>query len=209
MISDLFPRPGELRDRHADAAVAALAAAVSQDAAGPVDPRLVPYVERIRQAEQKIAAGLPVKRIAELMALLQFGAGSAGRAVADACGASEAVGACEAQFIADGLVSIVARSPDMPHIVPDDLRRRHAGDGDANDALDAALRDLLGRAAAALPAPAASGHRGLDLFLARRAALCARRIARLRRRGPRSGRGELTAVDRAFVRLRLLCRRLR
>jgi hypothetical protein len=192
LLSDLFPQPGALRRPDADAVLAALRDALSS---GPLalPDWAVPLAERMRQAEAKIAAGEPLKRTAELIALAQFGAGSLGRAIAGACGAPADAPACESLLVAEFLVSVAAPRSGVPALVPPDTA---AGDPAA------AWAALLDRAAQALAAAEVPGaDPGLRRFRRRRAAYCARRIARLRLGHPTGAPG---LRDRIAVALALL-----
>ena len=192
LLNDLFPRPGELRNRDADAILAALRMALASGAADGLPDWAPPLADRMRQAEAKIAAGEPVKRMAELIALAQFGAGSLGRAVAEASGSSAEAASCESLFVAELLAAVAAPASAVPHLVPPD-----AGSGDPAVAREA----ILGRAEQALASAATPAtDAALSRFRKRRAAFCARRIARLRRGHPTGAPG---VSDRAAVALSL------
>jgi hypothetical protein len=191
-LTDLFPQPGELKRPEADAILFALRTALATGTADGLPGWALPLADRMRQAEAKIAAGEPVKRMAELIALAQFGAGSLGRAVAEASGSSAEAPACESLYVAEFLASVASPRSASPHLVPPD-----PGSGDPA----AARAAILGRADQALASAAAPGtDPALSRFRKRRAAFCARRIARLRRGHPTGAPG---LWDRAAVALSL------
>lgn len=174
LLTDLFPRPGELRDRDADAALAALGVSLSAGTPEGLPGWAVPLAERMRQAEAKIAAGEPLKRTAELIALAQFGSGSLGRAVAEAFGAPADAAACESLLVAEFLASVAAGTGNNSGLVPPDATRA----------------SILDRAEQALAAATASApHPATVRFRRRRAAFCVRRIRRLRRGHPTGAPG--------------------
>ena len=85
LLTDLFPPADEFSDRHVNAALSAVRLALASGDRSDLTVEQRGLVDRMDQASTKIASGTDLSRISELMSLAQFGAGSIGLAVADAC----------------------------------------------------------------------------------------------------------------------------
>lgn len=190
-ILDLLPPPGSLGDADAEAAIAQAADAFAASGAPDLPEPVAGWIARMRQAADKIESGAQIRRTGELIALAQFGAGSTGLLVGDACRDPGAAPRCEGCFIGHFLVDVAKRANEMPTLMPPDV----------------APQELFRRAEEAMRTPGPVTHPGLRRHLARRNALAARQIARLRRFPAGHRRAALTALDRLAVRIALLLRR--
>ena len=115
--------------RHADGeALIALqnleVAALTGHLSGMSGP-LLACAERIRQAEEKVAADAEMARLSELLTTAQFGAGSIGSAIAAIYECPEATPGLEALFVSKFLTEIVLRRQTYGTLFPTDLLWRH------------------------------------------------------------------------------------
>lgn len=194
-ISDFLPPAGTFGDAEAEARLDAIRGRLCGNVAAALPSDLAPLAERMSQADEKMRGGGDIARMSELIALAQFGAGSAGRAVAAVLGAPDAAGAAESIYIGSFLAD-VAGSPDLRNrLLPADLRQ--SGD----------ISPLLRRATESLSPGGYGRHPLLRRHLRRTAVFARRRVAKLAKYGPDSDRAALTGLDRLFIELRLFLRR--
>ena len=193
-LQTLFPARGALSDEAADRAIAAAVRAFVADepsAGAELSGPAAGCVERMRQAASKIASGVPLRRMGELITLAQFAAAPVGTLVSDACRDPAAAARCEGCFTAFFLIDVAGNVDSAPQMLPADV----------------SARDVLDRAAAALRTPGHVEHKGLRRYLARRSARARRRIARLRKYGPGHPKAELGRLDAFLIAIRLFLRR--
>ena len=199
-IADLLPAPGLLSDDRADAVLAAVSAAIRDSEAAAPEP-YGNLVARVRQAAEKIESDANVQRLSELMTLSQFGGVTLGALVAEVCDAPTLRPAAEAQFAAAFLVASVLHMPSLPHLIPQDLLKRHGVDrGDAcKPAARPVYNDVLGRASEASQMNAATddAHPGLRKFIDRQRRATRRQIAKIGKSGPATG--TLTTIDNFVI----------
>lgn len=212
LLTDLFPPADEFSDRHVNAALSAVRLALASGDRSDLTVEQRGLVDRMDQASTKIASGTDLSRISELMSLAQFGAGSIGLAVADACRDDRARQACEALFVARFLIVAILEAGAYANLIPGDLLRRNELDRN-NIGWPAAkpIYDTLLARAAQTVKIAYSNEIGatapfLRKYIAIQRALAIKQIRKLEGRDPSSRRARLTALDRVLVSLRLLLR---
>lgn len=212
LVTDLFPAADEFSDWHVNAALSAVRQALESGDRSNLTNEQRGLVERMDQASTKIASGAELSRISELMSLAQFGAGSIGLAVADACRDDRARQACEALFVTRFLIVAILGAGASANLIPGDLLRRNELDRKdiswpaAKPIYDA----LLGRATQTLEIAYGNEIGATAPFLRKyiriQRALAAKHIRKLEGRDPSSRRARLTALDRFLVSLRILLR---
>ncbi len=188
-MTDFLPPPGTFRYPEIERNIAAVRAAAAGAAGDGLPDDVAVLAERMRQAHEKIAASRRVARLSELIALAQFGPGSAARAVAWACGDEASGPAAEAVYIGGFLSDIAASSH---------LSNRFAPDGDD------ALKSLLERAGAALSVSSLGDAPPLRRHLRRRRATAMRLNEKTARRGPSDRKDVINLFDRLLISCRLM-----
>lgn len=188
-MTDFLPPPGTFRDPGIERNIAAVRAAAAGEPGGDLPDEVAVLAERMRQAREKIAASPRMSRLSELIALAQFGPGSAARAVAWACSDPDAGPAAEAVYVG-GFLSDIAASPS--------LADRFLPDGDD------AVGTLIERAGTALSVSPAGNSPPLRRHLRRRKATAVRLTEKAARRGPGDRKEVINLFDRLLISCRLM-----
>jgi hypothetical protein len=211
-ISDLILAPAALSDKTADARLTALRAAISAGDYIAIEDALLPYAERIDQADKKIGSGAEIARISELMTLAQFGAASVGAVIARVCDDADAEPVAEALFVARFLVEVVLAAPGSPALLPSNLLKEHHVDREnvSWPDIEPVYRDLLVRASETIRRSDSLDIRisspALRKLLARHRMETLRQINRLNKQDPQAAGARLTGLDRAMISLKLFLR---
>lgn len=205
LVTDLLPPPATLKDRDAESALSGVVRALAAGDTSGLSAEQQSHVDHMMQAIAKIGSGSEIGRVSELLALAQFGAGSAGAVVADAFSDRGALPAIQSVMISRFLVSVVLNAQHYPHLVPGDMlrtRRIERGRLSWPDTAPVyrALLDRAHQAAASGTRDAISSPRLRKLF-DRQRALTFRQIAKLQDRNPESRSARLNALDRFIVSL--------
>ncbi|MEE2997728.1 MAG: hypothetical protein VX700_11365 [Pseudomonadota bacterium] len=83
-------------------------------------------VQRVEQANKKIAAGADIARMSELLTLARYGAGSIGKGVGEIFGATKIAPELEAIFVAKFLTVMIIQRRKYHALFPADLLQKHS-----------------------------------------------------------------------------------
>ncbi|PPR11373.1 MAG: hypothetical protein CFH41_00955 [Alphaproteobacteria bacterium MarineAlpha11_Bin1] len=200
--SDLLIEP--MRNANGDTLVAIqrFKIAVTTGEVSGLENIIVSSVNRIRQAEEKIVAGVEIKLIGELLTLAQYGAGSIGKSISTIVGIPKSASQLEAIFIAKFLIEIVLRRDDYQGLFPSELLRLHGinrselNDDSARPVL-AAIVKRAEESVVQLPRLNAENvNRETALFLTNERKLLKKRLHRLTINPLMKGTIELNSWDR-------------
>ena len=188
-ITDFMPPSGTFRDPEIERNIAAVRAAAAGEPGDRLPEEVAVLAERMRQAREKMASSSRISRLSELIALAQFGPGSAARAVAWACRDDEAAPIAESVYVGGFLSDIAASSAYADRFLPE-------GDG--------AVGPLIERSATALSVLPAGSAPSLRRHLRRRKATALRLNEKTVRRGPSDRKEVINLFDRLLISCRLM-----
>jgi hypothetical protein len=210
LVTDLLPKPSGLGDSGARTTLSAFRRALESGDRTGLAREQQDLVDRIAQANAKIESGGEIVRISELMTLAQFGAGSAGIAIANACSDPSAIPAIEGLLTGRFLIEVVLSGKQYPHLFPADFLRNAnvSRDAIAWPGAGPVYGGLLDRATLAVNRASAARDEisspALRKYFDRERAQSIRQLRKLAGKDPNSTRARLNTLDRIIISLTIL-----